>query len=175
MKSHFRILLVTLMLVPIVALAQKDGQAKKTPVQGGGAQKPSGDCLYEWTMLFRERGAATVTNGTHDVVISMWSSVADASKCYMGRVEVMDGKIKRPILIQKDDGSFEPFSTLGKSLDPAFARTMTEDQMLTVTDGKSIYFPLSELEGGQIFFYTFVNPKSKGLKEAPSAKSLLKN
>jgi hypothetical protein len=126
-------------------------------------------------MLFRERGAATVTDGTHDVVISMWSSTANASKCYMGRVEVAGGKMKRPILIQKDDGSYEPFSTLGKGLDPVFAKTMTEDQMLTVTDGKSVYFQLSDIEGGQIFFYTFVNPKSKGLKEAPSAKSLVKN
>lgn len=169
MKNPIRIIAAILFLLPFITLAQ--GAKKAAP--NSPAQKA--DCFHEWQVLFRERGAAPVTDGTHDVVISLWSSITNASKCYLGKVEVSGNKMKRPIMIQKEDGSYEPFSTLGKALDPAIFKTMSEDQLATITDGMSVYFPLSDVEGGQIFFYTFVNPKPKGLKEAPSAKSLVKN
>lgn len=90
----------------------------------------------------------------------------------MGKAEVVNGKIKRPILIQKEDGSFEPFATLGKGLDPGFAKTMTEDELSTITDGMSVNFLMADNEYGRIFFYTFINDKPKALKKAPSAKAL---
>lgn len=167
MKKYLPTILLLFLIAPIVSYAQK-GSA---PSNAGG----SSDCFNEWRSLFRERGAGAVTDGTHDVVISLWSSAANVSKCYLGKVEVSGGKMKRPIQIQKEDGSYEPFSTLGKALDPAMYKTMSEDQLATIHDGMSVYFQLSEIEGGQIFFYTFLNPKPKGLKEAPSAKSLIKN
>lgn len=170
MKTQLRLLVILMSFSPMILLAQQ-----ASPAQSSGPAVPADDCFKEWTSLFRERGAAAVTDGTHSVVISLWNSKAGTSNCYMGKVDVSGGKIKRPVLVQKEDGSFEPFSTLGKGLDPSMYKNMTEDQIATITDGMSIYFQLSDIEGGQIFFYTFVNPKPKKLKEAPSAKSLVKN
>ncbi len=174
MKIQFRILVVVLFLTPLAVFAQKAAPAKK-PSSQTMAQKSDNDCFHQWYSLFRERGAAPVTDGTHDVVISLWNSATGASRCYLGKVDVSGGKIKRPILVQKEDGSFEPFSTLGKGLDPSMYKTMSEDQMTSITDGMSVYVQLSEMEGGQIFFYTFINPKPKALKEAPSPAALVKN
>lgn len=175
MKTYIKLLAALLLLLPLVAWSQKDGPAKKSSAQGSGQKPPAVDCYHEWNSLFRERGAAKVPDGTHPVVISLWNSISGTSKCYLGQVEVIAGKIKRPVMVQKEDGTYEPFSTLGKGLDPAVFKTMSEDQLTTITDGMSPYIQLSEIEGGQIFFYTFINPKPKGLKEAPSAKSLIKN
>jgi len=78
-------------------------------------------------------------------------------------------------MVQKVDGSYEPFATLGKGLDPGFIKSMTEDEMGTIADGMSVNFLMAGGEFGRIFFYTFLNDKPKALKQAPSAKSLIKN
>lgn len=178
MKTLFKFLFVGLLVLPLAVAAQKGG----TPPQKGGSQEKGsqgqgggGDCFKEWYNLFRERGAATVTDGTQDVIISLRNTVAGVSQCYMGRVEVAGGKIKRPIMIQKVDGSYEPFATLGKGLDPGFIKSMTEDEMNTIADGMSVNFLMAGGEFGRIFFYTFLNEKPKALKQAPSARTLIKN
>lgn len=166
MKMSGRTLIFLLLITPVVAAAQ-------TP-QRSATAKPSGDCFKEWHTLFRERGASTVTDGTHDVVITLRNTQAGTSMCYMGKAEVVGGKIKRPIMVQMADGSYEPFSSLGKGLDPVFAKSLTEDELSTITDGMSINFIMSDMEYGRIFFYTFVNDKPKALKPAPSPKALIK-
>lgn len=173
MKTRFKLLFVGLLVLPLAVVAQKGG----TPPQKGGSQGQGGggDCFKEWYNLFRERGASTVTDGTQDVIISLRNTVAGVSQCYMGRVEVSGGKIKRPIMVQKVDGSYEPFATLGKGLDPGFMKSMSEDEMGTIADGMSVNFLMAEGEFGRIFFYTFLNEKPKALKLAPSPRTLIKN
>lgn len=175
MKTHLKLLLLLMLVIPIAASAQKGGPPQKGGSQSGGSQNPSADCFKEWYSLMRERGAAEVTDGTHDVIITLRNTQEGTSKCYMGRAEVRNGRLARPLLVQKEDGSFEPFSTLGKGLDPAFAKSMTDEDLSAITDGMSVNFNLSGAEFGRIFFYTFINPKPKGLKQAPSPKSLVKN
>ncbi len=182
MKSHVRLFILLLLALPLAVIAQKGdsgkeqkgGQGQKDN-QRGESQGNSGNCFKEWYDLFRERGASVVTDGTHDVVLTLRNSRDGSSKCYMGRAEVVGGKFKRPVLIQKMDGSFEPFASIGKGMDPAFAKSLTEDEFGTITDGMSINFLMSDQEYGRIFFYTFLNEKPKALKQAPSPKSLVKN
>ena len=174
MKTRARIILMLLLVLPLAVLAQKGGpqdKGKENSSSSGGGN----NCFKEWYSLFRDRGASVVTDGTHDVILTLRNTQDGSSQCYMGRVEVVNGKIKRPIMIQKVDGSFEPFSTLGKGLDPAFTKSMTEDDLSTITDGMSVNFHMADMEYGRIFFYTFLNEKPKALKQAPSAKSLIKN
>ncbi|MBL7848436.1 MAG: hypothetical protein JNL40_13285 [Cyclobacteriaceae bacterium] len=182
MKSHVRLLLIILLTLPLTVLAQKggSGQAQKggqgqKDSERGNSQGNSGNCFKEWYDLFRDRGASTVTDGTHEVILTLRNTRDGSSKCYMGRAEVVGGKFKRPVMIQKMDGSYEPFTTIGKGLDPAFAKSLTEDEFGTITDGMSINFLMSDQEYGRIFFYTFLNEKPKSLKQAPSPKSLVKN
>lgn len=174
MKTQLKRFVILLLTLPLAVSAQKGGPQQKAG-QGGGSPSASGNCFKEWYNLFRERGAATVTDGSHDVILTLRNTQEGTSQCYMGKAEVVNGKIKRPILIQKEDGSFEPFATLGKGLDPGFAKTMTEDELSTITDGMSVNFLMADNEYGRIFFYTFINDKPKALKKAPSAKALVKN
>ncbi len=174
MKTYFKLLILILFVLPLAVLAQKGGPPQKGGTQSGGSQNAGGDCFKEWYSIMRERGAATVTDGTHDVIITLRNTQEGTSKCYMGRVEVAGGKMKRPIMVQKEDGSFEAFASLGIGLEPGFAKSVTESEMSTITDGMSISFQMSDMEYGRIFFYTFINDKPKGLKQAPSPKALIK-
>lgn len=178
MKSYVRLLFILLLTFPVFALAQKggSGQAQKgSQGQKDNAQGNSGNCFKEWYDLFRERGAAVVTDGTHDVILTLRNTQDGTSKCYMGRAEVVGGKLKRPVMIQKVDGSYDTFATLGKGMDPVFAKSITEDELGAITDGMSINFLMADQEYGRIFFYTFLNDKPKSLKQAPSPKALVKN
>lgn len=178
MKSSAKLILLLLLILPLSAFAQKGGPPKGKDGQGGGSQQGQGggsNCFKEWYSLFRERGAAAVTDGTHDVIISLRDSESGTSQCYLGRVDVANGKMKRPIMIQKADGSYEPFATLGKGVDPGFLKSMSEDDMMAIADGMSVNFLLSGGEYGRIFFYTFINEKPKALKQAPPARSMVKN
>jgi len=152
--------LLVIVMAPVLA------QNKSTP-------QASKNCYGDWFTIFRSRGANPVADGTQDVVISLRSG--DVSHCFMGRVEVAGGKMKLPLMIQKQDGSYEPFSSTGKKIDPSFATTMTEDELLTITDGMSVAFRTTDQESGRIFFYKSLSEKPKSNKVAPPPSALIKN
>ncbi len=134
---------------------------------------PAKDCFREWINLFRSHGAKTVTDGTHEVVVSLRSQ--SGSNCYMGKIDVVNGKLTAPLWMQKEDGSFETFREMGKSLDPEFAN-MNPDEVAAITDGMSISFRTTDGEYGRIFFYKFLNDKAKPKnKIAPPPGALIKN
>ena len=53
----------------------------------------SSDCFKEWYSLFKERGATPVPDGTNDVIITLRNN--EYTECFMGRVEVSNGKLAR--------------------------------------------------------------------------------
>jgi len=169
MKMFSRTFLLFLLFLSVAGFAQTP---QRNAAQGAAAQ--SADCFKEWYTLFRERGASTVSDGTHDVIITLRNTMAGTSTCYMGKAEVAGGRLKRPLMIQLADGSYETFAALGKGLDPVFAKSRTEEELSAITDGMSINFTMSDAEFGRIFFYTFLNDKPKALKQAPSPKALIK-
>ncbi len=180
MKMISKLALAFLLIAPLAGFAQKGGQPKakddKGTPQSKGAQNPSADCYKEWYTLFSERGAGTVTDGIQNVVLSIRNTSDGTSKCYMGKVEVSGGKIKPPIMVEKEDGTFDTFNALtGKRLDPMFIKSMPEDELYAIHDGMSINMKSADMEYGRIFFYTFISEKPKKLKEAPSPKALVKN
>ena len=137
------------------------------------AQSNDTDCFKYWYALFRERGADRVTDGTHEVVLSLRKG--EYSQCFMAKIKVLSGRIVPPLMIAKEDGSFEDFTAMGKKVSPAFLSGKSEADLLTITDGMSATFYTTDNETAKLFFYTFVKSKSTANKVAPPVKDLVKN
>ncbi len=159
-------ILIAIGLVVLIAPAfaqTKTASAKATPTK---------DCFREWLDLFRDRGGKPVPDGTQEVIITLRRQ--DKTVCYMGKVDVAGGKIKPPLWVLKEDGSYETFAAMGKKLDPEFQSSMSEEDLLAITEGSSISFRTAEQEYGRLFFYKFLNDKPKANKVAPSPSELIK-
>lgn len=137
------------------------------------AQDSNDDCFRDWYGLFRERGAKKVTDGTHDVVLSLRHG--EYSQCFMAKVKVLSGTIVPPVLIAKEDGTYEEFAATGKRIDPAFLSGKSDAELTKITDGMSITFYTTDKETAKLFFYTFINDTKKGNKVAPPVDELVKN
>jgi hypothetical protein len=134
---------------------------------------PAGDCYGEWYTLFRERGAKTIPDGTQEIVISIRKD--GYAQCFMGKVDVENGKMKMPVFIAKEDGSYQPLSETGLQLDPASLAGKTPDALTSITDGMSVTAYTTDHETVKLFFFKFVNDKPKKNKVAPRAATLVKN
>ena len=166
MKTSSKILVSLLLLTPFLALAQQ--KVATTP-------KPPTDCFKEWYTLFKERGGKPVTDGTHDVILSLRNTSQGTSNCFVGKVTVEGGKIKPPVIVEKEDGSFDTFVALtGIQGDPVFMKNMG-DALFSIHEGMSVNFQMADAEFGRIFFYKFLNEKPKAPKKAPSPSALIKN
>lgn len=169
MKNDLKMFITILMMVLIVPVFGQ--KVASTTATGNTKQAPQKDCFREWLDIFRERGGKPVTDGTQEVIITLRRT--DRSVCYMGKIEVANGKVKPPLWVQKEDGTFETFAAMGKKLDPEFTTNMTEDDLFTITDGMTISFRTSDQEYGRLFFYKFLNDKPKANKKAPSPSELI--
>jgi hypothetical protein len=129
------------------------------------------DCFQEWYEKMRAKGAKPVTDGMQPVVITLKSD--NGSLCLMGQIQVTGGKMVAPLMVEQENGEFKPFNAMGKKLDPVLASSMTQDELLTITDGMSILFRTTSQEYGRIIFYSFANSGKKANKAAPSPDELL--
>ena len=131
------------------------------------------NCYTEYHDIMRARGARAVTDGMQQVVIALKSN--ETCQCFMGKVEVVAGKIKPPLYFQQEDGEYRLVSSVGKKLEAAFTGSMTPDELYTIKDGMSIVFRTSDQEYGRLFFYTFANKGAKSNKPAPAPTDLIKD
>jgi hypothetical protein len=131
------------------------------------------NCYTEYHDIMRARGARPVTDGMQQVVIALKNN--ETCQCFMGKVEVVAGKIKPPLYFQQEDGEYRLVSSVGKKLEAAFTGSMTPDELYTIKDGMSILFRTSDQEYGRLFFYTFVNKGAKSNKPAPAPTDLIKD
>jgi len=130
------------------------------------------DCYAQYHEAIRMRGAKTVTDGMQQVVIALKG--ADGCNCFMGQIEVLGGKIKPPLYVQAENGEYKAASIVSKKVEPAFAASMTPDELYSIKDGMSIVFRTADQEYGRLFFYKFVNKGPQSNKMAPTAEELLK-
>jgi hypothetical protein len=180
MKRHL-ILYVLFALLPFFTMAQ-DTSANRIDTtrkiaDTAVAKKPDStvaatNCYKEWYDTFRARGAKAVPDGMQDVVIAFKSG--ESCHCFMGRVEVVGGKIKTPLYIQQENGEYKTFASLGRKLDADFVSD-AGDQLWTITDGMSVLFRTSTQENGRLFFYKFINRNAQANKAAPSPQDLIKD
>lgn len=146
---------------------------KKLPVDTVILAPAPKDCYTVWYEFMRSRGAKKVTDGKQPVVIALKSE--ESCTCLMGQVEVVNGRIKPPLLVQQESGEFRPLSVTGKKLDAAFVAAMGEEQLYSIMEGMSIVFKTSSgQEYGRLFFYSFANKGAQSNKEAPSPSDLIK-
>lgn len=123
--------------------------------------------------MFRDRGAKPIPDGTQEIIISIRKE--GYSQCFMGKVDVAGGKLKLPVLVAKEDGTYETLAESGLTLDPASVAAKTPDALTTITDGMSVTAYTTDHETIKLFFYKFVNDKPKKNKVAPPASTLIKN
>ena len=124
MKRHLTLCFL-LALVPFFVMAQDTSAnridtAKKIAdtTMAKKSDTVATNCYKEWYDAFRARGAKPVTDGMQDVVIAFKSG--ESCHCFMGRVEVVGGKIKTPLYIQQENGEYKTFASLGRKLDADF-------------------------------------------------------
>jgi hypothetical protein len=131
------------------------------------------DCYQDWYEKMRARGANPVTDGMHPVIITLKSETSGV--CLMGKIQVTNGKIVPPLMIQQEDGEYQAANLLGKKLDPGFTETMSEDELYKITDGMSILFRTASQEYGRLIFYSFAKKDKTANKVAPSPDELIKD
>ena len=184
MNKHFRLLINSfVLLLPVIGFSQVD--TTKKPVDTSLAKTTVDtlrvivdtvkklDCYTEYYNTARERGAKPVPDGMQQVVIALKG--AENSHCFLGQVEVVNGKIKPPLYFQQENGEYRLVSTVGKKLESAFVGSMTADELYSIRDGMSIVFRTADNEYGRLFFFKFINGKGAlNNKAAPSASELIK-
>jgi hypothetical protein len=157
------LLFLVFTIVGYQASAQSDTSIHSKGIEG---------CYTEYFIAFAERGASPVTDGQHDVVISVINQ--GNSECYFGKATVKGGKLQRPVLIQKDDMSFVEMSTIFRSLDPEWLEKQDKNTYDEVSDGMSHIFYTQDKYEIRFFFYTFIHPTQRANRKAPPASVLLK-
>ena len=187
--------LLTFSITPIIAVGQSDTTAAKkdstashkmdstfkTVPDTAAAVKVNVDtavvaipmnCYKQYLDYFTELGAKPVTDGMQLVVIAFKKK--ESCHCFMGRIEVVGGKIKTPLYVQSEGGDYKSFGDLGKKLNPEFLSAVG-DGLWNISNGMSVVFQTTDDEYGRLFFYKFLNKNKQMNKEAPSPSELLKN
>jgi len=158
-------------IVVDTVVAVKDTVAVKKPDSSSVAATPM-NCYKQWLDVFAERGVKPLTDGMQEVVIAFKSK--ESCHCYLGRVEIVGGKLKAPLFVQTEGGEYKTFLAMGKKLDQEFL-AVQGDALWTVTNGMSVLFQTVDNEYGRVFFYKSLNKNKQANKEAPSPADLLKN
>ena len=129
-------------------------------------------CYTEYYREFANRGAQAVSDGEHEVVISI--IYQNSSNCYMGKSTVKDGKFVVPVLIQKDNNTYAPINTIFKNIDQNWMEDQDQTTLYDINDGMSKMFKTDQGYFVQMFFPAFINSNSGVNKKAPPASELLK-
>src|SRR6187431_1945552 len=127
--------LLILLISPVFAQTKPTQTEKTTQAKAASAPEPAKDCYGEWYTLFRERGAKKIPDGTQEVVISIRKE--GFSRCFMGKVDVENGRLVPPVYVAKQDGTFETLAQTGLKLDPASVAAKDPNALTTITDGMS--------------------------------------
>jgi hypothetical protein len=160
--------ILSVFILSFMACFFAQGQTKQ-PAKPAAA---SGDCFKQWYSLFKERGANAVPEGVNDVIITLRS--ADYSECFMGRIEVTNGRISGKLQIQKVDGSYAEFDKRVSASYQNAEGTLKED-LRDVINGMSASVALSDGEYIRLFFYKALAEKPVANKKAPAPSVLVKN
>jgi hypothetical protein len=159
MKTFFTFLFA----IASVTLFAQSTSAKPAPA--------SSDCFKEWYTLFKNRGADPVPDGTQDVIITLRYSTY--SECFMGKIDVANGKLTSKLLVQKMDGSWEEWD---KKVSASYQGTdgTLKDELREINNGMSASLTLTDGEIIRLFFYKSLGAKPKSNKKAPSPTALVK-
>ena len=161
------ILSIIVCLLTFTVIAQT-GSTKAT-----ATPKKEPTCYDQWYSLFKERGAKPIADGTHDVIISLRNEY-DYAECFLGKIDVKEGKVVSKLQIQKVDGTYEEFD---KRVLPDYQTSegVMREELRSITKGMSESFDLTGGEKIRLFFYKSLADKAKANKKAPGPSELIKN
>lgn len=159
----------TCLLLTMTVVAQTASKAAPTTAP----KQKTATCYDQWYSVFKERGANPVADGTHEVIISLRNEY-DYAECFVGKIDVKDGKLASKLQIQKVDGSFEDFD---KKVSSSYqnADGVVKDELRNITNGMSESLELGSGDRIRLFFYKSVASKEKANKKAPAPTALIKN
>lgn len=143
--------------------AQREISIFKQGVQG---------CYSDYYIEFHNRGATQPKNGEYEVVITVIQN--NQSECYMGKATIQDGKLIRPVYIQKTDGTYSTLTRMFKDFDQTWLAQQDPQTINEVIDGMSALFVSQEQYRVRLFFPSLLNTNSVVNKKAPPAAELLK-
>jgi hypothetical protein len=129
-------------------------------------------CYLDYYGAFANKGAKPATDGEHDVVISI--IYQNTSECYMGKTTIKGGKFVAPVLIQKEDMSYAPLSTIFKNIDLEWLGKQDKSTLYDINDGMSRSFVSQQGYTVQMFFPKLINANTSANRVAPPADELLK-
>lgn len=129
-------------------------------------------CYIDYYSAFANKGGSPVTDGEHEVVISI--IYQNNSECYMGKATVKGGKFIPPVLIQKDDMSYASLATIFKNIDPLWLAQQDQETLYEIHDAMSKLFISQQQYMVQMFFPDFINKNSGVNLKAPPVNELLK-
>ncbi|OOG69577.1 hypothetical protein [Algoriphagus sp. A40] len=130
-------------------------------------------CYIDYYTAFANKGASDVTDGEHEVVISVLYQ--NMSECYIGKVTVKDGKFVAPVMIQKDDMSYATLATIFKDFNQEWYAKQDPNTLYEINGGMSKMFLSQQGYQVQMFFPGFINKNSGVNRKAPPANELLKD
>ena len=114
--------------------------------------KTNETCLEQYQKQFKERGAGSIEDGNHKVIISVTTEMG--TDCYEGKAKVESGTVSAIYMIYEDGTSdFLDRKYKGNSK-PKIVNGISES--LSTTDGETI----------QVVFFTKIMPKKKQFKKA---------
>lgn len=131
----------------------------------------SGDCYKEWYLTFKERGAKPVPDGIQDVIITLRNK-EQVSVCFIGKIEVKDGKLASKLQVQKVDGTYEEFD---KKISAVYQNSdgVLKEELREINNGTTPSLELTDGESIKLFFYKSLNDKPKANKKAASPSVLV--
>jgi hypothetical protein len=166
MKTILSLLTCLLFSLAVVAQTGASKAAATTP-------KKAATCYDQWYSVFKERGANPVADGTHEVIISLRNEY-DFTECFLGKIDVKDGKLASKLQIQKMDGSYEEYDKKVGSMYQN-AEGVVKEELRSVANGMSESLELGSGERIRLFFYKSLADKTKANKKAPAPAALIKN
>ena len=146
------------LLFAFQSFAQQEISIFKQGVQG---------CYSDYYIEFHNRGASQPTDGEYEVVITVIYN--NQSECYLGKATIKEGKLVRPVYIQKNDGTFSTLTRMFKDFDQTWLSQQDPQTINEVTDGMSALFVSQEQYRVRIFFPSLLNKNSTVNKKAPPA------
>jgi len=158
MKKYFLLLAIIALVNSVIA--QQGLYQKEAP-------KPK-NCFDEYYESFIKRGAIPVTDGEHNVVLSLRSDTSCV--CSEGKVTVKGGKIVPPVMVKKVDGTYEPSKR--KLLQKLAKSEGTSAHLYLVSNGMSQTFSTNDNYTANIFFIDALKRKVVPNSTAPSPNDI---
>jgi outer membrane protein OmpA-like peptidoglycan-associated protein len=128
----------------------------------------SKNCFDEYYHSFIERGATSVTDGEHNIVISLRKDTSCI--CVEGKISTKHGEIIPPLMVKREDGTYE--QSKKKLLPKLLKGEGVPSHLFYVSNGMSQTFMTNDAYIANIFFVDFLKRKVVSPAIAPSPNDI---